>query len=75
MPRGIYYETKANTTALRAQETEFSTEVRSIWGDLPINSIREVALALLVAAADESLNGEFCGALFIWLWAKRPTIV
>ena len=39
-------------------ETGFSNEVREIWGDMPINSMEDVALALLVACVDESLNGK-----------------
>lgn len=42
----------------RVTETGFSSEVRQIWGDLPINTIDEVAKALLVACADETLHGK-----------------
>ncbi|GAB7349168.1 hypothetical protein MBLNU459_g8104t2 [Dothideomycetes sp. NU459] len=41
----------------RLPETEFSSEVRQIWGDMPINSQEEVGMALLVACADETLHG------------------
>ena len=40
-------------------ETEFNTEVREAWGDMPINTKEDVAIGLLVACADSSLHGEF----------------
>lgn len=42
-------------------ETDFSSEVRRIWGDMPINSQEEVARALLTACADETLHGKHQG--------------
>jgi hypothetical protein len=40
-------------------ETEFSSEVSKIWGDLPKNTSKEVAEALCLAASDENLHGKF----------------
>jgi len=48
---------RVNLVAPWMTETGFSNEVREIWGDMPINSMEDVALALLVACVDESLNG------------------
>lgn len=48
------YRRKTLTTS---PETDFSNEVRELWGDMPINTQHEVAMALLVAAADQSLHG------------------
>ncbi|PNS14348.1 Carbonyl reductase family member 4 [Sphaceloma murrayae] len=48
---------RSNLIAPWMTETEFSSEVREMWGDLPINSMQEVAEAILVACADRSLNG------------------
>ncbi|KAF4554497.1 Short chain dehydrogenase-like protein 3 [Elsinoe fawcettii] len=48
---------RANLIAPWMTETEFSSEVRAMWGDMPINSMVEVAEAILVACADSSLNG------------------
>lgn len=44
-----------------AIETDFSSEVTEIWGDLPKNTTLEVAEALCVAAADENLHGKYHG--------------
>ncbi|KAF2227650.1 hypothetical protein BDZ85DRAFT_5823 [Elsinoe ampelina] len=48
---------RANLIAPWMTETGFSSEVRQMWGDMPINTMVEVAEAILVACADSSLNG------------------
>ena len=39
-------------------ETEFSSETDALWGDLPKNTTTEVAEALCLACADDSLHGD-----------------
>ncbi|KAL3484346.1 hypothetical protein BJX62DRAFT_244034 [Aspergillus germanicus] len=48
---------RANYIAPWLTATEFSSELDELWGDRPINSQKEVAEAILMACADESLNG------------------
>lgn len=48
---------RVNLVAPWMTETEFNTEVREWWGDMPINTQEEVATAILVASADSSLHG------------------
>ncbi|KAJ2901615.1 hypothetical protein MKZ38_001635 [Zalerion maritima] len=52
-PRNV----RVNVVAPWMTETDFSSEVTEIWGDLPKNTVKEVADALCVAAADETLHG------------------
>jgi NAD(P)-dependent dehydrogenase (short-subunit alcohol dehydrogenase family) len=48
---------RVNLVAPWMTETEFSSEVSKIWGDLPKNTSKEVAEALCLAASDENLHG------------------
>ncbi|EXJ73913.1 uncharacterized protein A1O5_02207 [Cladophialophora psammophila CBS 110553] len=48
---------RVNLVAPWMTETEFSSEASDIWGSMPINTAREVAEALCVAAADDTLHG------------------
>jgi NAD(P)-dependent dehydrogenase (short-subunit alcohol dehydrogenase family) len=48
---------RVNLVAPWMTETEFNTEVREHWGDFPINTQEDVAVALVVACADETLHG------------------
>jgi len=59
---------RVNLVAPWMTETEFNTEVREIWGDMPMNTQDDVATALLVASADPSLHGRG-----IWVANKELT--
>ena len=49
-------------------ETEFSSDVSEIWGNLPKNTSKEVAQAICLAAADESLHGKILKETSIRTW-------